>query len=439
MAMVTAPADVSVPALVPPGDATGWVPIASSLTEAIRRGDNMSDVQALLAVLRGRDTAQQGAVLSRLADGGAVSAIASRLRAPLPVDMPPGSVWWREVCLGRMTDLLCLVYFVSCVDAVKSVAPHRLAIVRALHRTMTSAPLMHVFRVRQITTEVLLWLVALSPDFDAFSAIHQQGLLPILYDLISGKDSPGDRQEWVVYDLNSPSIPFVVELNCIRVVTFYMSECNYVLGSPSATDTDRDAAKAALLQCESVPFFEAYVEAIRRNHSVVNPVLLHDALQQFHVLWVFGGRTFCLRRENGPWADHASQLMMTALKSVSVPPDVAASPSGVPLASALESMVKSIVSVLERRRDPSCGPTRQAIHDLRQGYRLAVAKAMSQASAPPTPGTDACARCGARPSDRVALKRCGRCGTAQYCSVECQQHDWKVGGHKLRCRRATPP
>lgn len=40
---------------------------------------------------------------------------------------------------------------------------------------------MHVFRVRQITTEVLLWLVALSPDFDAFSAIHQQGLLPILY------------------------------------------------------------------------------------------------------------------------------------------------------------------------------------------------------------------------------------------------------------------
>lgn len=77
-----------------------------------------------------------------------------------------------------------------------------------------------------------------------------------------------------MYDLNSPSIPFVVELNCIRVVTFYMSECNYVLGSPSATDTDRDAAKAALLQCESVPFFEAYVEAIRRNHSVVNPVLL---------------------------------------------------------------------------------------------------------------------------------------------------------------------
>lgn len=47
--MVTAPADVSVPALVPPGDATGWVPIASSLTEAIRRGDNMSDVQVVSA------------------------------------------------------------------------------------------------------------------------------------------------------------------------------------------------------------------------------------------------------------------------------------------------------------------------------------------------------------------------------------------------------
>ena len=41
----------------------------------------------------------------------------------------------------------------------------------------------------------------------------------------------------------------------------------------------------------------------------------------------------------------------------------------------------------------------------------------------------ACSCCGAASS---SLKRCGRCHTVSYCSVDCQRNDWKAG-HKTAC------
>jgi hypothetical protein len=43
---------------------------------------------------------------------------------------------------------------------------------------------------------------------------------------------------------------------------------------------------------------------------------------------------------------------------------------------------------------------------------------------------DKCTTCGT-PSKAKALNRCGRCGTAVYCSAECQREDWRV--HKWFC------
>ena len=45
-----------------------------------------------------------------------------------------------------------------------------------------------------------------------------------------------------------------------------------------------------------------------------------------------------------------------------------------------------------------------------------------------------CTTCGT-PSEVKPLNRCGRCGTAAYCSAECQKNDWKV--HKWVCTMST--
>jgi hypothetical protein len=42
-----------------------------------------------------------------------------------------------------------------------------------------------------------------------------------------------------------------------------------------------------------------------------------------------------------------------------------------------------------------------------------------------------CATCGKEEGDTGRLNRCGRCGTAAYCSGVCQKNDWKV--HKWVC------
>lgn len=42
-----------------------------------------------------------------------------------------------------------------------------------------------------------------------------------------------------------------------------------------------------------------------------------------------------------------------------------------------------------------------------------------------------CTTCGITASSSKPLNRCGRCGTAAYCSAECQKSDWKV--HKWVC------
>ena len=51
--------------------------------------------------------------------------------------------------------------------------------------------------------------------------------------------------------------------------------------------------------------------------------------------------------------------------------------------------------------------------------------------------TSECASCGK--GGDVPLKTCGRCGTAAYCSAECQRTHWKAGGdgsHKVACDAA---
>ncbi len=53
-----------------------------------------------------------------------------------------------------------------------------------------------------------------------------------------------------------------------------------------------------------------------------------------------------------------------------------------------------------------------------------------------TPSLKDCANCGAVegtvPGSPIH-KPCSRCKIAYYCSVRCQKHHWKVGGHKKRC------
>ena len=42
-----------------------------------------------------------------------------------------------------------------------------------------------------------------------------------------------------------------------------------------------------------------------------------------------------------------------------------------------------------------------------------------------------CTTCGTTARENIALQRCGRCGTASYCSADCQRRDWAV--HKGFC------
>jgi MYND finger len=34
------------------------------------------------------------------------------------------------------------------------------------------------------------------------------------------------------------------------------------------------------------------------------------------------------------------------------------------------------------------------------------------------------------------MKRCSKCHSVYYCSRQCQEWDWRVGGHRLYCKRA---
>ena len=53
-----------------------------------------------------------------------------------------------------------------------------------------------------------------------------------------------------------------------------------------------------------------------------------------------------------------------------------------------------------------------------------------------TPSLKDCANCGA-PEGKVygvtVHRPCSKCGITYYCSVICQKHHWKEGGHKERC------
>ena len=49
-------------------------------------------------------------------------------------------------------------------------------------------------------------------------------------------------------------------------------------------------------------------------------------------------------------------------------------------------------------------------------------------------GGDTCDRCGGSGREGAALKRCGACRTAYYCSSQCQQEAWRAG-HKQACRK----
>lgn len=54
---------------------------------------------------------------------------------------------------------------------------------------------------------------------------------------------------------------------------------------------------------------------------------------------------------------------------------------------------------------------------------------MADSNPPST--VDECATCHKTSTETGPLKRCGRCKTAAYCSVECQKADWKT--HKPNC------
>ncbi|KAJ6471726.1 hypothetical protein C8R47DRAFT_742306 [Mycena vitilis] len=38
----------------------------------------------------------------------------------------------------------------------------------------------------------------------------------------------------------------------------------------------------------------------------------------------------------------------------------------------------------------------------------------------------------------VHFRRCSRCRSSYYCSYECQQLDWRTGGHREHCTRDSP-
>merc|ERR1712185_376094 len=53
-----------------------------------------------------------------------------------------------------------------------------------------------------------------------------------------------------------------------------------------------------------------------------------------------------------------------------------------------------------------------------------------------TPSLKDCANCGAPEGKILGVtvhRPCSRCGITYYCSVICQKHHWKAGGHKKHC------
>ena len=72
---------------------------------------------------------------------------------------------------------------------------------------------------------------------------------------------------------------------------------------------------------------------------------------------------------------------------------------------------------------------------LELGYEITASKTILPTSPPPPPKTSVCFRC-LKPNE--TLKKCAGCGTASYCSRDCQVQDWKAlskggGGHKGAC------
>ena len=65
-----------------------------------------------------------------------------------------------------------------------------------------------------------------------------------------------------------------------------------------------------------------------------------------------------------------------------------------------------------------------------------ISKKKKKGGAAATPSLKDCANCGASegtvPGSPIH-KPCSRCKITYYCSVRCQKHHWKVGGHKKHC------
>jgi hypothetical protein len=70
--------------------------------------------------------------------------------------------------------------------------------------------------------------------------------------------------------------------------------------------------------------------------------------------------------------------------------------------------------------------------DERQGA-AAAPQAAGSGDSSSQPPERRCARCGARPSEAIKLRRCA-CGLVRYCGERCQGEDW--AGHKAACKEA---
>jgi MYND finger len=50
-----------------------------------------------------------------------------------------------------------------------------------------------------------------------------------------------------------------------------------------------------------------------------------------------------------------------------------------------------------------------------------------------------CRACGMSEQHLADMKRCSKCHSVYYCSRQCQEWDWRVGGHRLYCKRVIDP
>lgn len=49
-----------------------------------------------------------------------------------------------------------------------------------------------------------------------------------------------------------------------------------------------------------------------------------------------------------------------------------------------------------------------------------------------------CRACGASEHHVTDMKRCSKCQSVYYCTRQCQEWDWRVGGHRAYCKKALP-